>query len=349
MRPTLLLIGLVLFVNVLLSLPTSAQPANQDSADQDAAALSVMTWNLEWFYDDATGDNFGDLPREKSSPDRPSWDWRRDAVATAVADVAPTVVALQEIENQRVLYYLNRALDRNHRLKYRDAFIQGTDYFTEQDVGFIYDSSIDLLRISRHGQTSAQRASKQFYNVSKHVEAVFQIPTGDTFETVTVMNMHLRAKPEVAAIRARQARLVHAWVAQRIAAGENIIVLGDINTEFRGGPLQPGSDMAAIAGLDTPSPLDDLVNLNQYLPSDQQQTHLLPDRQFDQILVSRSLVENDPQRPDLVFSKIERRRDLAVQGDVDSETEHWDQYWKLPADQRDLSDHWPLLATFVVQ
>ena len=66
-------------------------------------------------------------------------------------------------------------------------------------------------------------------------------------------------------------------------------------------------------------------------------------------MVSKSLLQDDPSRPDLVFESIEVLPELAIQGEADVPEEHWEQYWKLPADQRDLSDHFPVQATFQVQ
>ena len=127
--------NLVLSATVVLVSGTTVvaqQPAVQSDGNEP---LSVMTWNLEWFYDENPGDNFSRLAREKSAPDRGKWDWRRDAIANRIAGVRPTVVAVQEIENRRVLYYLTRALSRNHQLSYNEYALEGRDFFTEQDVG----------------------------------------------------------------------------------------------------------------------------------------------------------------------------------------------------------------------
>ena len=85
------------------------------------------------------------------------------------------------------------------------------------------------------------------------------------------------------------------------------------------------------------------------LPAGQRQTHMLSGRQYDRILCSRSLIEDDPAQPDLVFSKIEVRPDLCVRGTADDPEQHWNAYWSLPDDQRDLSDHYPVMATFDVR
>lgn len=344
--PYLLIAGIVLAATIS---PVSAQDDTSDSGRTADGDLVVMTWNLEWFYDEHRGDNFSDLAREQSAPSRGAWNWRRDAVADSIAKAKPDILAVQEIENQRLLFYLARAIERRHQIKYSVAFAEGSDYFTEQDVGFLYRPNIDLLRLSRYQQTRSMRETNRFSNVAKHVEAVFEVPIGDSVEQVTVMTMHLRARAQAIAVRTRQARLVHAWLADRIAAGENVIALGDANSESTAYPAEDGSDMAALSGFDTPSTDDDLIDLGRELPIDQRQTHLLGGKHYDRILVSQALLEDDPNRADLVFEVIERPRELAVQGDVDSPEEHWDRYWDLAEDERDLSDHWPLVARFSVK
>ncbi len=314
-----------------------------------AEPLTVMTWNLEWFYDNEDGDNFSRLAKEKSTPSRPQWDWRRDAIAQSIASVRPTILAVQEAENRRVLWYLVRALDRNHSLDYHELAIQGRDHFTEQDVGMLFRAPSDLISTIQYSLTDRMRKGDRFYDVSKHVMAVFEFPVADSFERVVVFNAHLRAGADVEPVRKRQARLVHQWIAGMIKQGEHVILLGDFNTEEKGDQLRPDSDLGILAGRETDVANDDLVDLNLRLPSEQRQTHLLAGKEFDHIFCSPSLIADDLGKPDLVFQSIQVRRDLAVQGDPDTPQEHWDNYWDLPPDQRDLSDHYPVVATFEVK
>lgn len=338
---------------LLLAATLSCAEVQDSASDGRRAAerdLVVMTWNLEWFYDEHAGDNYAELAREQSAPSRQAWDWRRDAIADSIAQAKPDVVAVQEIENQRVLFYLARAIERRHQIEYSVAFAEGTDYFTEQDVGFLYLGDLDLVRLSRYQPTRSMRESDRYGNVSKHLEAVFEIPVGDSVQRVTVMTMHLRARAQAATARTRQARLLHAWLAERIAAAGNVIVLGDANSDSTDYPAQQGSDVAALSGFDTPSSDDDLVDLVGDLPPAERRTHLLEEKHYDRILVSSALMHDDPQRADLVFESIERPRELAVRGDgVDAPEQHWDRYWEMPENQRDLSDHWPVVARFSVR
>ena len=77
--------------------------------------------------------------------------------------------------------------------------------------------------------------------------------------------------------------------------------------------------------------------------------HLLPGRKFDRILVSRSLLEDDPNKKDIALKSVAIRKDLAIQGSVDEQEQHWEHYWEMPEDERDLSDHLPVIATFEVR
>ena len=196
------------------------KPATSGAAEPiDGQTFSVMTWNLEWFYDDYDGDNFSELAKEKSTPSRRQWEWRRDAVAQAIGRVSPSVVAVQEVESRRVLWYLTRSLDREQHQKYQELGIESGDHFTEQDVGFLFRSPVDVLSISQRMQTRQMKASQQFYNLTKHLVGVFQIPVGtpasgldsngidqgnQNVETITVLNLHLRANEEAEPLRRRQ-------------------------------------------------------------------------------------------------------------------------------------------------
>jgi endonuclease/exonuclease/phosphatase family metal-dependent hydrolase len=342
----LLVLGIgLLQATTLLAQGSAAESSIQPTPDS-AKELTVMTWNLEWFYDEHQGDNYSKLAKEKSAPSRAEWDWKRDEIAKSLAAARPSIVGVQEVESRRILWYLSRALERNHKLDYQELGVQSRDFFTEQDVGILIRHPVDVVSIFQGGYPKRLRDTQRYYDVTKHLMAVLEFPTGQTSERVFVMNVHLRSRAEGEPLRLRQARLLHRWIAERILAGENVIVLGDFNTEERGTTTRPESDIGIASGLETATTEDDLVDLNLRLPTGDRQTHLLDGRQFDRILCSRSLLTDDPDRVDLVFKKIEVRRDLAIRGEPDLPEQHWESYWAMPVDERDLSDHYPVIATF---
>jgi endonuclease/exonuclease/phosphatase family metal-dependent hydrolase len=240
-------------------------------------------------------------------------------------------------------------LEDKYDLAYQELAYQSEDHFTEQDVGFLFRAPVDVLSTMQFMQTQAMHDTNRYYNVPKHLVGVFQFPTGDNQEQIIIMNVHLRSRPEGEQVRIKQARLVHHWLANMIARGENVILLGDTNSEEKGDTMREGSDLAILCGRETETTRDDLYDLHLRLSREERQTHLLPDRQFDRIFVSKPMLEDDPSRPDLVFESIEVLRNLSVQGELDVPDLHWDQYWQLPSDQRDLSDHFPVRATFRVR
>jgi len=335
---------------------TTSIPASPNSPDE-SDAFTVMTWNVEWFFDNEAGDNYSKLAKEKTMASRKQWDWKRDSVAAAIDQARPSVVALQEIENKRVLFYLRRSLARNHNLDYNELAVEGGDFFTEQDVGFMYRQpaekdtknlllGIEPVLVGTFGRSSQMRKDPAFGDVSKHLFARFEVTRGDASEMVTIVTVHLRAGEDSKEIRTKQARSLHAWLASRIEAGENIIVLGDFNTEDSDIPAVGGTDMFVACGFETETKKDDLVDLHQFLPANERQTHLIAKKSFDRILVSKSLIDDDPSRNDLAFKKVQRKREINIKGNADIPDEHWNQYWEIDDANRDISDHWPVMATF---
>ncbi len=307
------------------------------------AQVTIATWNLEWFFDEYTGDSYSKLAKEQAAPTRAEWQWKRDGVATAIAAMHPTILALQEVENERVLYYLTTRLRKVHNLNYHIAFIQGTDYYTEQDVALLYLDG--LVQYSRREQTESMRKNKEFYSVQKHLLGKFQWGTGSELQTLTVVTAHFRAMPNAATIRQRQAHLVRTWINELLQHGEDVVVLGDFNTEETFSNTAANSEIGILRALDTPDTSDDLIDLHSFLPEGSRNTHLLAGKQFDRILVSRSLLVDKSDQPDLVFHSIQRRKDLVVRG-TQADQDHWNIFYQIPQAERDLSDHYPLLATF---
>ncbi|HEX5103579.1 MAG TPA: hypothetical protein VFV87_07210, partial [Pirellulaceae bacterium] len=69
------------------------------AADPLPEKIVVATWNVEWLFDNYTGDNPNELARSQSAPSREAWDWKLAGVAKVIAEIKPTILALQEVEN----------------------------------------------------------------------------------------------------------------------------------------------------------------------------------------------------------------------------------------------------------
>lgn len=323
---------------LIATLPASRAVPADDMPDR----LVVATWNVEWFFDHDTGDNRSDLAKKLSAPSADEWRWRLKGVAAAIARMRPGILALQEVENQQVLYELCQQLRQEHGLSYRDAFIQGRDFYTEQDVAVLWHSG--LTEYARKVTSRAEYEDPRFHSIPKHIVGRFQWGEGAEAQRLTLVNVHLRAMSENAEIRMRQARLLRRWFDDQIRRGENVIVLGDINTDEKYAETAVDREVGILRGLASPEAGQHLIDLHKFVSPSKRYTHLIF-RQFDRILVTNSLLQDEPGRRDLVFRSVQVRHDLAVQGEKQDE-DHWDIYYDIPQRERDLSDHYPVVAEF---
>ena len=191
-QPHSILFRTLVLVGVLGVVPLGSTGVS--SADEKPAALKIATWNLEWFFDDYKGDNYSQLAKKLSAPSRAEWDWRLAAVAGAIAEMKPTILALQEVENERVLFYLKSKLKKEYGLDYAIAFAQGGDYFTEQDVALLVASG--LVEYGIHCRSQEMRGDKSLHGVPKHLFARFEWGSGGERESLLLVNVHLSASPK---------------------------------------------------------------------------------------------------------------------------------------------------------
>ncbi len=331
-------------VAISLAIVSIFASAKNTFADELPDAIRVATWNLEWFFDDFKADNREKLAKEQSAPSPDEWEWKLQQVAAVIAKLDPTIMALQEVENRDVVYKLVGKLKQQHQQEYRYCFIAGYDFGTEQNVAFIYKDG--LVEYSRREQTAEMFASQKYYNLSKHLIARFQWGQGEQRQKLDVLNLHLRAAPEQEDQRKRQGRLAHEWMRESIRNGENILIMGDFNTEHPVGTPDPNTDIGIVRGLENDDPQDDLQDLNEFLPLELRATHLTG-KEYDRILASPALMSDDPAKADFVFSRIITRKDLVVIGQQDQD--HVGVFYSIPQNERDISDHYPVMVEFLVK
>lgn len=328
--------GLLILFTVAGGRSVSGQP--YDAAPQ---RLRVMTWNVEWMFDDDRADNRSSLAIDQSAPSQAYWHAKRDGVAAVLAKHRPEIAALQEIEGEHTLAEIAECLKTQHGLSYRWAFIPGSDRYTEQDVGLLVRQG--LVSYRRHEQSKRMFDSQQFHSLSKHLVGEFRWE--DVGSPLTVMTVHLRATAAAEEIRLKQAGLARRWLAPQLQSGQDVILLGDFNTEHQvqGLAAQTAavSEIAVVANGEATTRMIDLL---AFLPDTNQSTHAFLKKQFDRILVSQSLIDDGPDK-DWCFVKIQILDDAIVRGQRDS-FEHWSQRLSLSVDEFDLSDHHPVMATF---
>lgn len=312
-------------------------------ADKAPDQLTIATWNLEWFFDDFKENNRSDLAKEQSAPSSEEWQWKLYTVAAAIAKFQPTILAVQEIEDRSVMNALTKALKDKHNLTYRVAFIEGYDSATEQDVAIIYQSG--LVEYSRREQTQEMFNSREYYNLSKHMFARFEWHANGKTESLTALVLHLRATADSAALRRQQARLAHTWMSIGIEAGENRVILGDLNVEEMAGNIKADGDgMYELLGRRTEETSDDLVDLLEFAPEEKRKTHLILEKQFDRILVSKPMLATTAG-PGIKFKAIEVLSQHNIRG-AGADMDHWDTRYTKDRAERDISDHHPVMATF---
>jgi len=318
--------------------------AHEFSADPPPSKLKIATWNVEWFFDDFEGDNRSDIAMKQNPPDRESWIWKRNAVAESIAKLEPTIIGLQEVEGRTALLELITQLKDAHGLKYRLAFVEGFDGGTEQDVAFLYQNG--CVEYSRREQNAAMFDSREFYSLSKHLFGRFEWEKDDSVESVCMMNVHFRATAEAADLRRKQAKVAHYLLRKQILSGENIVLMGDTNVESLAGVAMPDDDgIESLLGHDTEDKNDDMIDLLLEIPELERKTHLILEKQFDRLLVSRSMKEDDPSRADWSLAKVEVVTSAAIRGEgIDQD--HWDTRYSKAIEERDVSDHFPIMATF---
>jgi endonuclease/exonuclease/phosphatase family metal-dependent hydrolase len=130
-----------------------------------------------------------------------------------------------------------------------------------------------------------------------------------------------------------------------IEAGENRVLLGDLNVEELAGIVEPNGDgMYELLGKRTDSEVDDLYDLLERIPAENRQTHLILPKQFDRILVSKPMLSETPG-PGIKFKAIEVLSRYNIRGEG-ADMDHWDTRYTKDHRERDISDHHPLMATF---
>lgn len=337
----LLLLSALLCTSVAQTPSKVQQPLAERKGD-----LSVVTWNLEWFYDNDIKDNQSETAKLNSAPTRKDWEWRLRATGDAIAKMNPTILCLQEIENKKVLDELAHTIKERHNLDYEVCFVQGRDTFTEQDVGVLVKRG---LRPNYHRAPEPRNwNSREVKPLTKQI--MVEIPWGDgpTQRRLTFIDVHLMAGDDIGKEmdRCDQARFIKHWIRDEHKAGHYVILMGDLNTaEVRGSNPPKEKALDILAGKDTPNdPDDDLEDVTNIMPVMDRITFGSRGSMLDHIFVSPKLKHG----PGITFDTISNRRDVVIRGKgPDFKLRLPDRrFWKIDEDERDLSDHYPLLARF---
>ena len=293
-------------------LATAGADSHERENSADADTLKVCTWNLYWFFDENDADNESRLAIGKTARNSRIYARRVKETAGVLAEINADVMALQEVENRKVVRDLANELASQYGLNFRVAFKQGYDDYTEQDVAFLVRNNIEFTA-SRFEFPDELRSNRRFKDVSKHCCLKFEV-NGESF---VLVNVHLITDTGK---RMKQARTLHQWT-KEIAQTSNLVVTGDFNIHLRYEATRNGTDISMIRGLDSSAQEDDLEDLHKYLDREDRGTWRTGSH-LDRFLVSKPLVDASGYR----VVKIANRQDISG----------------------DASDHYPLVASFAM-
>lgn len=293
-----------------------------------ADEFRVAAWNLEWFFDHDASDDSSTIGRDFAAPEAQEFSDRVETFADAIQQLSPSIIALQEVENRKVVQAIANRLAAEHHLDYKVAFVQGRDRYTGQDVAYLVKQDIPFT--ANRFSFAPFRRNRDFKDLSKHLKLEVTV----NGEPITLVTVHLITKLND---RLRQAQTLRGWV-EALVPTKNLIVLGDFNTGLRFDRTTPTSEMGIIRGLKTSDTTDDLFDVHQLL--DERATHV-SGREFDRILVSPPLRDNQG----LKLVSAQTRRDLTIRGSADN-TRAVD--YARSIGEQDLSDHFPIIAVFSV-
>lgn len=310
-------------ISLVLALSGSVALAQPDIDVREDEDIRIVTWNLEWFFDADTSDNHSNTAKQNSADNESEYRDRVKGIAKAIADLKPTVLALQEIENEEVVQDLCDELRTRHNRYYRVGFVQGKDPYTEQDVAFLYEDREGAVRTERvENATDRDFSNGQLFMVpSKHVAMTVQRRAGDNLYKLTIINVHLKAGKTTSDVvqRKKQARVMNEWAEKLLNDGHAVIMLGDFNVRIPFNSNGPNTEMGIAMGMDSETAHDDLEDMHGDLPRRFQNTH--PLGHLDRILLSANLLDDQG----LVFYRMFTHEAIG---------------------RRNLSDHKPLSCTF---
>jgi endonuclease/exonuclease/phosphatase family metal-dependent hydrolase len=233
-----------------------------------AETLRLATLNTEFLFDGVGKEGQTGFAR---SGDPQAAHAHMQRVARLIQRLDADVLMLQEVENEAVLLQLTGGPLGN--LGYTAHFVQGTDYFTEQDIGLL--SRLPVAATGRTDERAPVAGTSDDYGVSKNLYARLRwngLP-------LTLIGVHFLARPDDASRRDKreaQAEVIRRLVAREQRAGRTAVVLGDLNDFDADTPdaasSRPITGVLQIVKRAGPGPEDDLRSVMPRVPQPQRYT-----------------------------------------------------------------------------
>ena len=252
-----------------------------ETVDWRSDGVRIATMNAEWLFD-GVGNEGDDVISFPWKGDPAKARAHRDAIARSIRALDADVVLVPESEHLEVLEMMIE--ESLADLGYRAYLVDGQDTFTGQDVGLL--SRIPVEGVGRTDERVPVGVTDQTYGVSKNVWARMTLAGVPT----TVIGLHFLARPldpERAPRREAQAEVIRRLVEAEMAAGREVVVLGDFNdfdeeTLDRAGSRPVTGVMARIKSAG-PGPADDLRNVLAEVPQAERFTALYDRNRNDTI------------------------------------------------------------------
>lgn len=230
--------GLTGFILALL-LAAAATPTSLAASE----LFRILSQNMNQMFDDVDDG----LQEKVLSRGR-----YRQKIKTAAKKFAnryglPQVIALQEVENLRVLRHLALEIRDRYRVVYRPVLIPGQD-ISAINVGFLVRADLQIKAVE---QLFADRTVASGYPLFSRPPLYLQVCKAQ--QCLSLLNLHLRSMrgidserdgKRVRQKRHLQAQTIAAWSNefQHDRAGESLILLGDFNA------LTPSDDHVDVTG-----------------------------------------------------------------------------------------------------
>jgi endonuclease/exonuclease/phosphatase family metal-dependent hydrolase len=288
--------------------------------------IRILSQNMNQMFD-----HIDDGLEEKiTSPARFRQKVRSSAKNFAKQYGLPQIIALQEVENLRVLRYLAVEIGKKYRVEYRPVLLPGQD-ISGINVGYLLRSDLQIKQVEQLFVDHVMPTSS--YPLFSRPPLYLQVCKGQ--RCLSILNLHLRSMrginskrdgERVRLKRKKQAETIAAWSNsfQHDRRGEKLILLGDLNA------LTPSDSHVDVIGTLRGDP-------DQHSPQLRSQDLIDPDL----IDLTRSIPEN--KRYSFIYKRKKQQLDyLLVNSDSGLDLESI----RFGSIDYRLSDHAGLLAEF---
>ncbi len=296
-----------------------------ETVDWRTDGVRIASFNGEFLFD-GVGEEGDDVISFPWKGDPAKSRAHRDAIAKSIRALDADIVVMPETENVDVLEMMIE--ESLSDLGYSAYLVPGQDTFTGQNIGLL--STIPVDEVGRTNVRLPVGVSDQLYGVSKNMWARLTIAGTPT----TIIGVHFLARPldaERAPRRETQAEVIRQFIEAEMAAGREVIALGDFNdfddaTLDRAGSI-PVTDVMARIKRAGPSPDDDLRNVMAEVSQAERFTSLY-DRNRNDVIEEGELsaIDHILLSPGL-YARLREVRFAPVH------------------DPREVSDHFPLAVT----